>query len=227
MCPRPYRLGKRRDAAAATGARILAAARDVFAAGDGLTGFTVDAVARRAGVARMTVYYRFGSRDRLLEALFDDLAGRGRLSELLPAAFAREDPLEALDGFVHAFATFWSADRLAMRHLRALAALDPALGAAVRARDDRRREGLRVLAGRLAARYGVPPPAARDEAVDVLFALTGFEHFDALAGDTRPPQSVAPAVVRLARLALGLPPPGAGGVAGDAAPGPPPPGQQL
>src|SRR6478672_4295525 len=97
MSPRPYQLGKRRDAAAATGARILAAARDVFASGDGLTDFTVDAVARRAGVARMTVYYRFGSRDRLLAALFDDLAGRGRLGELLPAAFSRDDPLQALD----------------------------------------------------------------------------------------------------------------------------------
>jgi len=205
MSPRPYRLGKRRDAAAATGARILAAARDVFATGDGLTGFTVDAVARRAGVARMTVYYRFGSRDRLLAALFDDLAGRGRLGELLPAAFGREDPLLALDAFVAAFAAFWGADRLAMRRLRALAALDAGLGDAVRARDDRRREGLRVLAGRLAERYGRPPAGARDAAVDVLFALTGFEYFDALAGDARGPEAVAPEVARLARLALELP----------------------
>jgi AcrR family transcriptional regulator len=208
MSPRPYQLGKRRDAAAATGARILAAARDIFAAGDGLTGFTgftVDAVARRAGVARMTVYYRFGSRDRLLEALFDDLAERGRLGELLPAAFAREEPLDALDGFVAAFAAFWGADRLAMRRLRGLAALDAGLGDAVRARDDRRRAGLRVLAGRLSERYGRPPAAGRDEAVDVLFALTAFECFDALAGGVRVPEDVAPTVGRLARLALGLP----------------------
>jgi AcrR family transcriptional regulator len=207
MSPRPYQLGKRREAAAATGARILAAARDIFAAGDGLTDFTVDAVARRAGVARMTVYYRFGSRDRLLEALFDDLAGRGRLGELLPAAFGREDPLLALDAFVAAFAAFWGADRLAMRRLRALAALDAGLGDAVRARDDRRREGLRVLAGRLAGRYGRPPEVARDAAVDVLFALTGFEYFDALAGDARGPEAVVPEVTRLARLAIGLPTP--------------------
>jgi AcrR family transcriptional regulator len=52
MSPRPGQLGERRDAAAATGARILAATRHIFASGDGLTGFTVDAVARRARVAR-------------------------------------------------------------------------------------------------------------------------------------------------------------------------------
>ena len=74
MSPRPYRLGQRQVAADETRARVLAAARDQLAKE---TSFSIDAVARRADVARMTVYYQFGSKRGLLEALFDLLAARG------------------------------------------------------------------------------------------------------------------------------------------------------
>ena len=79
MSPRPYRLGQRQAATDETRARILAAARELLAASDGLTGFSIEAVARQADVARMTVYYQFGSKPGLLEALFDDLAARGQI----------------------------------------------------------------------------------------------------------------------------------------------------
>jgi AcrR family transcriptional regulator len=49
MCPRPYKLGQRQQATDQTRARIVAAARDLLAGEDGPSGFTVDAVARRAG----------------------------------------------------------------------------------------------------------------------------------------------------------------------------------
>jgi AcrR family transcriptional regulator len=48
--------------------RILDAALDVAAA-TGLRNLTMDQVARRAGVGRMTVYRRFGDRDGLVQAL--------------------------------------------------------------------------------------------------------------------------------------------------------------
>src|SRR5262249_35010278 len=71
MSPRPYRLGQRQAAAEQTRARILAAARELLVASAGFSGFSVEAVARQAGVARMTVYYQFGSKPGLLEALYD------------------------------------------------------------------------------------------------------------------------------------------------------------
>jgi AcrR family transcriptional regulator len=52
----------------ATSERILDAALDLAAA-SGLRHLTMDEVADRAGVGRMTVYRRFGSRERLEEAL--------------------------------------------------------------------------------------------------------------------------------------------------------------
>ena len=204
MSPRPYRLGQRQAATDETRARILAAARELLAASDGLAAFSIEAVARQAGVARMTVYYQFGSKPGLLEALFDDLAARGQIGERLAAAFRRPDTLEALAGFIAAFGHFWAADRLAMRRLRSLAALDPDFEQGVRARDERRREGLRVILQRLAERRRRPASETLNEVADVLFTLTSFETFDTLAGSTRSLEDVVPLVQWLARVALRL-----------------------
>jgi AcrR family transcriptional regulator len=205
MSPRPYRLGQRQAATTQTRARILAAAQELLAAPDGIAGFTVEAVARQADVSRMTVYYQFGSKAGLLEALFDQLATTGQLPQGAVAALGQPDPLAALAGYVAAFGRFWAAERLVLRRLRSLAALDPELEQGVRARDARRRKGLELLAGRLADRYGHPPPDALAEAVVVLHMLTSFETFDALAGPDPSPQDVAGQVHRLAVAALGLP----------------------
>jgi AcrR family transcriptional regulator len=82
-----------------------------LAAPEGFSGFTVDAVAGQAGVARMTVYNQFGSKTGLLEALFDDLAARGLVGRLR-AAFGRPEPREALADLIAAFAGFWHSDRI-------------------------------------------------------------------------------------------------------------------
>src|SRR3989442_13135299 len=92
MSPRPYRLGRRQPAAQRTRARVLRAARQLLTARAGAEPFSVDAVARRAGVARMTVYHRFGSRRGLLEALFHSLPAGGQLPARLPPPFQRARP---------------------------------------------------------------------------------------------------------------------------------------
>src|SRR5262245_56038612 len=100
--------------------RTVAAARALLASPDGARELTIDAVARRAGVARMTVYYQFGSKSGLLEALFDALAREG-LVERLRASFSHAEPFDALGAFIGAFVGFWSSDRLVIRRLRSLA----------------------------------------------------------------------------------------------------------
>ena len=50
-----------------------------------------------------------------------------------------------------------------------------------------------------------PAAAATQETIDALFALTGFETFDLLAGPTRTPAAVAPIVLRIARAVLAEP----------------------
>src|SRR5262249_41632805 len=78
---RVYRLGKRQIVADKNRAKIVAAARKLLA-GRGSASFSMDAVAQKAGVARMTVYHQFGSKRELLEALFDHLAGRSLVTRL-------------------------------------------------------------------------------------------------------------------------------------------------
>jgi AcrR family transcriptional regulator len=214
MNPRPYRQGQRQRAVNQTRGRIVAAARELLASPAGFSGFTVDAVASQAGVARMTVYNQFGSKMGLLEALFDDLAARG-LVDRLRAAFCQSDPGAALTGLVAAFAGFWSSERLVIRRIRALASIDADFELAVRARDERRREGLRVLVGRLAERYGKPSPDARPGAIDLLHTLTSFETFDSLAGPTRSPEEVLSLVNRLVHAVLELDAPGGQAGAGE------------
>jgi AcrR family transcriptional regulator len=199
MSPRAYSLGQRRGPIDRGRQQILDAARRLLAGSESYTAFTVDAVARQADVARATVYYQFGSKAGLLEAVCDTLAEAGQMSELA-AAFTEPDPREGLRRFIGCFGQFWSADRAAMRRLRALAALDPDVGAVISARDQRRQEGLTVLAGRLA---GASVLAAEPgHAVRALFMLTSFETFDALAGPDQDLTAVVPDIVRLAETAL-------------------------
>ncbi len=203
MSPRPYRLGQRQATTEQTRARIINAARELLAESSGFSGFSIDAVARQADVARMTVYHQFGSKIGLLEALSDYLAAHGGM-EHLADAFRRPEPLDALDEYITVFGRFWSADRLVMRRLRALAALDPDFEHVIRTRDEWRRQGLRVIVQRLVEKHGRPAPEALDEAINVLFTLIGFECFDTLAGPTRSIEEVVPMMQRLARAALGL-----------------------
>jgi len=202
MSPRPYQLGKRQEQIDESRRRVIDAARSLLAEADNYTAFTVDAVARRADVARATIYYQFDSKTGLLEALCDALAEAGHLSEL-SAAFTNPDPSEALRSFVASFGQFWAVDRLVMRRLRALAALDPEVGAVISARDERRRTGLGVLARRLGEQglTAVEP----ERAVSLLFALTSFETFDALADPEQELTDVVRDVLELAEASLLLP----------------------
>ncbi len=117
MSPRPYNLEKRRAATEQTRRRVLDAARQLIMGSS--VPPSIDAVAAEAGVARMTVYYQFGSKAGLLEALFDELGGRYFRSEL-PRVMSQERPLRALADLIQIFLTFWSSERLVTRRGRAL-----------------------------------------------------------------------------------------------------------
>jgi AcrR family transcriptional regulator len=83
----------------ATSRRILDAALDTTAA-SGLRHLTVDDVARRAGVGRVTVYRRFGDRQGLIEAL--GVREARRCIEILDQATPPDQPIteQVADGFV-------------------------------------------------------------------------------------------------------------------------------
>ncbi|HEU4631099.1 MAG TPA: TetR family transcriptional regulator [Gemmatimonadaceae bacterium] len=204
MSPRAYRMEARLAAAEETRARIVAAAREMLGAPGGIGAFTVDAVAGAAGVARMTVYNRFGSKTGLIEAVFDSLAIVRTGVPRLVAALALTDPAETLAEFVRTFAGVWQEDRLVVRRLQGLAALDPEFAQVWHAREARRRGGMREIATRVAAARPVPPALDIEAVTAALYAILSPEAFDAMAGETRTYEEVAPLVLQLARRALGL-----------------------
>jgi AcrR family transcriptional regulator len=197
---RSYTAVERQRSVEAGRERILAAARDLLEDEDA-EGFSIDAVARRAGVARMTIYNQFESKAGLLEALFDSLAMRGpfaRMGEI----FKEPDPLVALDAYVALFGRFWTVSRRAHGRLRAAALHDDELAAAIEARNERRRTGLTELVRRVGDR--AKPVVPRSEVVNVLYVLLSFDTFNAIAGEERTPDDVVPTMKRLIRAVLGI-----------------------
>jgi AcrR family transcriptional regulator len=192
---RGYLLRQRQTSVDETRSKIIRAARELILSDRALAGFSVDGVAKQADVARATVYNQFGNKLGLLEALFDDLARRGGMFEL-KEAFRKEDPLDALKEFVAAFGRFWTTDRIVIRRLHAMITLDSEMAKADAARQERRREGLRVIVGRLKKKCRLTAKLSFDEVIEIVHTLTAFETFDALAGK-RSPEEVVPTVQKL------------------------------
>jgi AcrR family transcriptional regulator len=211
VTPRPYRMQARQASAEETRARIVDAARALLSAPRGIEAFTIDSVARKAGVSRMTVYHQFGSKTGLIEAVFDSLAIVRSGVPRLVAALGLADPHETLATFVHVFAEVWQADRVVIRRLQGLAALDSEFARVWHTREERRREGLRMIVARLSAqRAGTSRVRADavspDQAMltDVLYAIIAFETYDVIAGPKRRFERIVPIIHRLAFMTLGL-----------------------
>lgn len=197
MSPRPYRSPRRRVAAKRTRARLLKAARAMLAAPDGIS---LDAVAKKAGVTRLTVYNQFGSRRALLEAVFDDMAERGGLHRIREA-MAKTDPQVALQQIVLIFCDFWSVHRGALWRLHAASATDPEFEESLRARNQRRRHLLSVLVDRMIEGGGKRPEVVI-ELIDVLFALTSVGFFWELTAGGRKANAVCHLIQALAADAV-------------------------
>ena len=200
---RTYNLGLRQETLDENRARIIVAAREIIIGEEALKGFTMEAVAKRANVARMTVYHRFGSKLALLVALFDDIGARGGMKQL-GSVFAEPEPRVALERYIALFCAFWASDRLMIRRLRALSKLDHEFGEGIRERDQWRRGAVEKLLQRIEEKYGLPAALPAAEAANILIALTNFDTYDSLAGEDRPPEEVTLVIQRLAFLALGL-----------------------
>src|SRR5689334_13818158 len=122
MPKRRYVSSVRSAAAATSRARVVAAAAALLRQDGGIAGFSLEAVARAAGVARLTVYNQFGSRRGLLEVVFDDIAARGGLTSL-PGLMQMADARTALTQLIDIFCAFWGGDQ-AIGRLHEAVALD-------------------------------------------------------------------------------------------------------
>jgi AcrR family transcriptional regulator len=194
VSPRTYQSERRQTATNQTRSRILEAARSLLSGTGGAT-FTIDAVAERADVARMTVYYQFGSKPGLIAALSDDLASRGGIGRL-PQAFMAPDPMAGLEILVQVFMHLWESERLVIQRLRALSALDPDFSDH-EDRNQRRRQAITVLLRRLS-----PPPDDLDDKADLLTVMTSFESYETLAASGRNADAAARLISAAARRLL-------------------------
>jgi AcrR family transcriptional regulator len=202
MSPRPYRLGKREAASGETRSRILEATRQLLAA-EAETGLSMDDVAHRADVSRLTIYYQFKSRPGLLEALYDHLAMRGNMQRMAEV-FHEPEPSVALEKMVRTFIGFWSSDPVVIRKLRAMAALDADISEGIRARDARRQHAAGEIVRRTVLRAKKPKPEQERQAADAVSMLTSFESYDALARAGHTEAEIIVIITRLARFAVGL-----------------------
>jgi len=132
----------------------------------------VEAVAKAAGVTRLTVYNQFGSRRGLLEAVFDSVAAKAGLAARVEGAMQMADPRAALAELIAVFCAFWQEVR-PMARLHDAAAVDPELAEAVNARNERRRNAIAVLMGRMGR-------GADRDLIDLIFTLTSYRSFEAL-----------------------------------------------
>jgi AcrR family transcriptional regulator len=191
MPSRPYELKRRAASMEERRGRIVAAAREELISGGR---FTLEAVAGRAKVSRVTLYAQFGDRDALLEAVYDDLAASGGLQRI-PDAFSTEDPLDGLEVLATVFCHFYSVHRDVLRRLRALSVLSDGDRSIHESRNARRHHIIGVLLGRA----GLDDPGLND----TLQALTSFAFVDELAGAYRTPDDVSAEVTALVALAVG------------------------
>jgi len=162
----------------------------------------MDDLARRAGVARATVFSRFGTKLGVLEALSLRCAG-GPEMRALREAQAVEDPVAAVEALLVAGCDLWEKEGYIMVQLKAIVVLEPAASAIIDEQYDDQRRGMEALARGLhqAGRLREGWPVAR--AAAALHALTSVETFTLLRRDHGLPLAkVKQTIVELSRAIL-------------------------
>lgn len=162
---------------AANRARMLRAAVELL----GERGFevTMDDVARRAGMARATLYEHFGNRVGLFRALARDTARRADLAQL-DVALDHPDPLVGLRAFVRQACRLWAVDPDAWRGIHALAAFGGEFGAWWTEASAPTLQRVQVMVDRLEAGGCLREHWDRERAFAALVTITSFETYDQL-----------------------------------------------
>ncbi len=188
---RPYELGKRLEQMDKSRADILRAARALLEA-KGYRQLTMATLAAESGVTRQTVHNLFGTKAAVLEALFDLIALNGGM-ENMREAMTQPTAEAMLERAVAVFCGFWAANRVLLRRIRGIGAIDPEFGAVLEARNQRRVMAATHIVGRFGARGDTK------QRVAALTALTSFEFFDGLVEGGLDERRAMATVLELAR----------------------------
>jgi AcrR family transcriptional regulator len=180
----------RRELVRATRSRIVdAAAR--LTRDRGPNGFSMDVLAKEAGVARATVYEHFRSKRSVL----DELATSTARSVVIEGNQSiTTEPLVALRDMLHDVCRHWYEHEETMRGLRTLSALTGGEQTGDGVDEKHLRELIEALvaARQLRAHWSV------EEAVDALAALTSYSTYERLRRGPRSPEQVEGVLAKLA-----------------------------
>ena len=179
---RAYQSPARQRQADETRARIVTAARKLLEE-HGYAGMTVEAIARKAGVAGATVYAIFGSKTGILSAVLDAARFGESYQTLVREAAHAADPRERLRFPARIARRVYESEHVITDLLRGAGAVAPVLAKAEEDRECMRYEGQQGLVQSLvrsrALRRGLQPQRARD----ILWALTSRDLYRALVAD--------------------------------------------
>lgn len=176
--PRPYRMRARAESAEATRRRVIDATREAILDGP-VPQVSMGDIARRAGVARSTLYASYGSQAGLIGAVMVDAGMRGGFERALEL-FNLPDAAEAMRLALREGARMIGSDYELAKRSRILAQLDPAVMASLQISDEYRSGGMRYQAGRLAEQGHLRPGVTAEDAAMLLYALTDFGIYEAL-----------------------------------------------
>jgi AcrR family transcriptional regulator len=181
----------RRELVNATRQRILEAAARL-ARELGPSGFSMDVLAKEAGVARATVYEHFRSKRMLLDELASSASRALALEHHAPHV---GDPLTALRDMLAAVCRHWNEREDSVKELRRLAAVTGS-DAPTDAVDQ---DYLRGVVAGLASAGHLRPRWTAEDAVDALALLTSYPTYERLRySPTRTPAQIEALVAKLA-----------------------------
>ncbi len=200
--PRRYTLGARAAAVTETRQRVVAAARALFVEGD-FRRATMDEVARRADVARASVYHQFKSKLGVFEAVIRDFEERAGLGELV-TVIETAPPARLIRTTVTAGCRYWATDPALTRKVIGLGTMHPEVQELIDRHDAGRMRLLSRLVDRLLEAGALPEECSPDQALNVLWVVTSFDAYDLLTrGRGLPQAEVAETLARMAEGRLG------------------------
>ena len=165
---------------------IVAAGRACLI-GDGYHRLSLETVAGRADVTRVTIYRQFGSRLGLLEAIAEDLAARSEIVPAMRRVAAIGDAVGAFRALVRELCRFWASDPDLLRRLVSLDAVDPDARDLIRRREEWTYQQIAAVVARLAVEDRVLDPFDSPTATAIVSAVTGFQSCDEIASRTGTP----------------------------------------
>ncbi|HVJ98120.1 MAG TPA: TetR/AcrR family transcriptional regulator [Acidimicrobiia bacterium] len=178
----------RRELVRATRGRIVDAAGRLTRE-RGPNGFSMDVLAKEAGVARATVYEHFRSK----RAVLDELASSMARSVAIEEPRAGADPLVSLRDMLGDVCRHWAEQEERMEGLRTLTALT----GGEQAGDGVDEKQLAKLVEALAQGGQLRPHWSPDEAVDALGALTSYPTYERLRRTQRTPEQIEAVLAKL------------------------------